>query len=170
MPDIKIRSPWVASALSMFFFLPLEATGAAARCGCSLGQTCSDGNDHDPEAKEKTARANQLTLFFGPRQPPVCLASRFFVLTSFSRPSLRLPPRFNPFQRGHSLRQWNRVYLEFLAAIRVMQFYNRIAIRARAPNPMMGINRYAGSLTSKVKFSQIYFKRYSFFMLYLYII
>lgn len=133
--------------LSFSFFCPLRLP---ARCGCLLGWTRSDGNDHDPEAKEKTAGARArarepaLRSFSVPARPRLsCIAflradivfAAFYIrlllsaflpaLTLFSsRPLLTsVKPRVSGIFSGDSR----------------MRFYGGSLQEPVSPNPMMAL-------------------------------
>lgn len=112
--DIKIRSPWVASALCVSFFRFSAPWGyrrdaVAWSAGLAPMETITIQR---PRRKPWGAREPAYTLF---RLPPVpfvlhCVSScwhRFHDLLHLA--PLRLPPRFNPFQRGRALHQWSHV-------------------------------------------------------------
>lgn len=97
----RYKNPFAMSGVGFVhvFFPCLEATGAMrllARLDLLRWKRSRSRGQGENRAREPA-----YTLF-RPPPAPVCLALRFFMLTSFSRPSLRLPPRFNPFQRGRS--------------------------------------------------------------------
>lgn len=150
MLDIKIRSPWVASALCVFFFFfflfrfsaPWGYRRDAAACSAGLAPMATITIQR-PRRKSRARARTSLTLFFGPRPPPFvlhCVSSCWHRFRGLLHPaSLRLPPRFNPFQPWPLLTSVKPRVSGIFSGDSRMRFYGGSLQEPVSPNPMMAL-------------------------------
>lgn len=116
--DIKIRSPWVASALCVSFFFCFSAPWGYRRdaAACSAVLAPMETMDHDPEAKEKTRTS--LHSFSAPARPRLSYIAFLRADIVFATFYTRLLSAFLPALTLFSVAALyisETMYLEFLA-------------------------------------------------------